>query len=82
MDESADGMGQQGRMSGTPAGSPIQVRTGNGATGWRSAPVALPRADEYRPPQEFRQEIMDALREKYPLQYEKMIKDYFRRLTE
>jgi len=82
MASSLDGMGQEGKMCGTPSGSPAQMRVGDGSKGLRSQPVKLPRADEYKPPQEFRQEIMDALKEKYPLQYEKIIKEYFRRLTE
>jgi hypothetical protein len=84
MASSLDGMGEEGQGAGKPVSSPIQVRSpgGSGMNGLNNAPVRLPRADEYRPSARFRQEIMDALREKYPLQYEKMIKEYYRRLTE
>ncbi|MHB9154153.1 MAG: DUF4175 family protein [Endomicrobiales bacterium] len=76
-----EAMGERGQKAGKPVASPLQMRSGGG-TGFRSAPVKLPRINEYKPPREFRQEIMDALKEKYPPQYEKLIREYYRRLTE
>lgn len=72
----------EGNMSGQTAGSVFQMRSAGGFSGIRIAPVKLPRADEYKPPRAFRQEILDALREKFPRQYEKIIKEYFRKLTQ
>lgn len=72
-------MSEQGEKSGKGAASPIQVRSSGGL---RNAPVKLPKATDYKPPRQFRQEIMDALKEKYPAQYESIIKEYFKKLTE
>ena len=74
-------MAGHGQNSGTPVAGAVQVRSG-GMTGLSSTPVKLPRAADYKPPREFRQEILDALKEKYPVQYEKIIKEYYRKLTE
>ena len=76
-----ESMSGHGQNSGTPVAGPVQMRSG-GSAGMRSAPVKLPRAADYKPPREFRQEILDALKEKYPAQYEKIIKEYYRKLTE
>lgn len=74
--------GQSGN-SGKPVSSSIQMkRSGGGSMGVHTAPVKLPGIEEYKPPKEFRQDILDALREKYPKEYEKVIKDYYKRLTE
>ena len=67
--------------SGNKVSGVVQTRSG-GMYGFKAARVKLPGKDDYKPPKEFRQEIMDALKEKYPQKYEKLIKEYFRRLTE
>lgn len=82
LESSRENLLKQGKSAGRPVSSPIQIRTKGGMTGWYSVPVKLPGIDEYKPPREFRQEIIDALKEKYPLQYEKIIKEYYRRLTQ
>lgn len=53
-----------------------------GITGIRIEPVRLPRPEDFRQPKDFRQEILDALKEKYPANYEKSIKEYYQRLLE
>lgn len=63
------------------AGS-IQPMPGGGVSGARVAPVRLPRADEYKPPKEFREELLRSLREKYPKAYERAIKDYYEHFAE
>ncbi|MFH1368820.1 MAG: DUF4175 family protein [Elusimicrobiota bacterium] len=68
--------------SGKPVSGSIQVRSAGGMKGVRAMPVKLPGIEEYRPPKEFRQDILDALREKYPKEFDKIIKDYYKRLTE
>ncbi len=54
----------------------------SGIYGVRIGYVKLPGAEEYKPPKEFRQEILEALKEKYPKLYEELIKEYYKRLTE
>ena len=53
-----------------------------GLLGIQIEPVRLPRPEDFHPPREFRQEILDALKEKYPSLYEKNIKEYYQRLLE
>jgi len=67
--------------SGKRVSGVAQARSG-GSSGFRSVAVKLPGKDDYKPPKEFRQEIMDAMKEKYPEKYDKIIKEYYRRLTE
>lgn len=44
--------------------------------------VKIPSAEEYQPPKEFREELLEGLKQKYPKTYERMIREYYRRLTE
>jgi len=79
-----DAQGELSEMSGN-SGQKIAgaVRSRSaGSSGFRNAVVKLPGKDDYKPPKEFRQDIMEALKEKYPQKYEKIIKEYYRRLTE
>ncbi len=77
----------QGRLSdmkgnsGSKVSGTVQTKSG-GSYGFKTARVKLPGKDDYKPPKEFRQEIMEALKEKYPQKYEKLIREYYRRLTE
>ncbi|MBN1622566.1 MAG: DUF4175 family protein [Endomicrobiales bacterium] len=77
----SDYLSGQENNAGKPISSPIKTKT-YGIMGFREEPVRLPDINEYKPPREFRQEIIDALKEKYPKQYEQIIKDYYKRLTE
>jgi len=54
----------------------------SGILGVKIGYVKLPGAEEYKPPKEFREEIIEALKEKYPKLYEELIKQYYKRLTE
>ncbi|MEW6556711.1 MAG: DUF4175 family protein [Elusimicrobiota bacterium] len=69
------GMGSSGmvRVSGNGTG---------GYTGFRTGYVKIPSLDDYKPPKEFRETIIESLRQKYPQKYEPIIKDYFKRLIE
>ncbi|MBI2119258.1 MAG: DUF4175 family protein [Elusimicrobia bacterium] len=53
-----------------------------GQRGFRSGAVRIPRADEYIPPREFREEILESLKEKYPKSEENIIKDYYKRIVQ
>lgn len=53
-----------------------------GSSGFRTGVVHIPRADEYLPPREFRGEIIEALKERYPKSHETIIKDYYKRLSQ
>src|SRR3989338_6762698 len=53
-----------------------------GQRGFMSGAVRIPRADEYIPPREFREEILESLKEKYPKSEENIIKDYYKRIVQ
>lgn len=52
-----------------------------GETGTAVAPVRLPKATDYQPPQEIRKEVLKSLQERYPQSYEPIIREYFKRIT-
>ena len=73
------------KRAGMPLVGFLQPRGGTlpgGRMGFREGYVKIPQAHEYQPPKEFRQELLEALKEKYPEIYEALIKEYYRRLTE
>jgi len=73
------------KRAGKPMVGFLQPRGGTlpgGRMGFREGYVKIPEAHEYQPPKEFRQELLEALKEKYPEIYEQLIKQYYRRLTE
>ena len=53
-----------------------------GSRGTASGKVRLPKAEDYKPPKEFREELLRSLKEKYPDIYEDIIHKYFKRLSE
>ena len=68
-------------------GMPRFMQPGGGALpggrmGFREGKVRIPTAEDYQVPKEFRQDIMEALKEDYPQLYKDLIKKYYRRLTE
>lgn len=60
---------------------PRHLRSG-GRKGVRQGYVKIPSREDYQVPQEFRQDIMEALKEDYPKIYERLIKEYYKRLIE
>lgn len=81
----ADMAMQQGE-GGSSGGSQIRaVPRPSGQAGQgqqRTGRVRLPKSDEYRPPKEFREDLLEALKEKYPKIYEDIIHKYYKRLVE
>jgi len=74
-------LGQGEKKSVQPMAGFIQ-HPATGIYGVRIGYVKLPGAEEYKPPKEFREEILQSLKEKYPKLYERLIKEYYKRLTE
>lgn len=76
----------QARARGGGAGerqSMIQPRNlPGGYTGFRTGMVDIPGAEEYLPPREFREELLESLKERYPKKEESVIKDYYKKLTQ
>ena len=50
--------------------------------GFGSRAEMLPKAEDYKPPKEFREELLESLKEKFPETYEDIIHKYFKRLSE
>jgi len=71
--------GNSGMSGGMPR---IRASGTGGYTGFRSGFVKIPSADEYKPPKELRETIIESLQQKYPQKYDTIIKDYFKRLIE
>jgi len=71
--------------AGMPMASFSQPRGGSlpgGRMGFREGHVRIPSPKDYQAPKEFRQDVLEALKEKYPEMYRELIKKYYRRLTE
>ncbi len=43
--------------------------------------VDIPGADAFRPPREFRQDLMEAMKEKAPESYQQQVKRYYKGLV-
>lgn len=74
---------EQGTGGGS-GGQPRVLLRGGGSSkgGGKTGKVRLPRAEDYKAPKAFREELLESLREKYPEAYEQVIHEYFKRLTE
>lgn len=84
-EEMMSGMqGQSGRPGGSSGSGPrVIVRPGGtGGRGVQTGKVRLPTMNDYKPPREFREELLDSLKEKYPKAYEEIIHKYYKRLTD
>lgn len=80
--ETQSSMESASRGGGTSSGGLSASRPfpGGGAGGLRpEGPTRLPRAKDYKPSKEFRDDILRALEEKYPAQDKGVIEDYFKR---
>jgi hypothetical protein len=53
---------------------------GGGILGTLDGYVKIPSPKEYKPPKEFREDIMDALKEKFPPKYKNLIEEYYKKL--
>ncbi len=73
---------QSQNAKSTPLPMIMPRNSGNGQSGIKNGEVKIPRADDYLPPKEFREEILKSLQERYPKSEESVIKDYYRRLAE
>jgi hypothetical protein len=49
-----------------------------GQAGWRDEPVRIPGAEDYKAPEEFRKEVMDAMRDEAPAGFADQVKRYYK----
>ncbi len=76
----AKGMMGSGMPMPTPGGFPGQM--GEGQSGASTEKVEIPSEEAYKVPKEFRQDILDALKEGLPEKYKDLNKDYYQRLVD
>lgn len=62
-------------------GAPTLRRGGKGIPQGPTGNVKIPRADAFRPPAEFRREILDSMKEPYPPDQSGPVQDYYRHWT-
>jgi hypothetical protein len=76
--------GQEGEEgSGSGGGMPkVIARRSGGRSGTDNQKVRLPRAEDYKPPKAFREELLESLKEKYPKIYEEIIHKYYKHLAD
>ncbi|MFN0117332.1 MAG: DUF4175 family protein [Elusimicrobiota bacterium] len=86
MGQMQEGLGEGDKEGeSSKRGGKVRIRNSspqNGRSGGSVDRVRLPRLDEYKPPKQFREDIMDSLKEKYPKAYEEIIHKYYKRLTQ
>lgn len=71
--------GSKPNMIQPRGGAPAEA---DGRMGSKEGRVHIPGAEDYLPPREFREEILESLKERYPKSQEEAIKQYYKKLTE
>jgi tetratricopeptide (TPR) repeat protein len=56
-------------------------RRGGRSTRMRQEKVNLPTEDQYKVPGQFREEILEAMKNKYPKQYERLVGEYYKEMV-
>ncbi len=82
MQSSSQGMSKMKQFLGQPMAGTVQPAPGSASgfgSGVQSGPVRIPRAEDFRAPKEFREEVLKSMKEKYPKNYERIIQDYYER---
>lgn len=80
MESSSQGMSKMKQFLGQPMTGSVQPASGSaGVSGAQSGPVRIPRAEDFRPPKEFREEVLKSMKERYPKTHERVIQDYYER---
>jgi chemotaxis protein histidine kinase CheA len=83
MSEMSSGEGGMpgGENGGGSGGIQVIRRGGGGSQGSNNGKVRLPTAADYRPPKAFREDLLEALKERYTKTYEDVIRQYYKRLA-
>ena len=77
----AKGMMGEGGMP-MPVAKPFRGRMDEGQFGASTEKVEIPPEEAYKVPKEFRQDILDAMKEGLPEKYKDLNKDYYQRLVD
>jgi hypothetical protein len=84
-----DAMQKGGQSSGGPGGIPMPFAGGGeegdgdqeGGQGFQQQKVEIPNADQNKAPDEFRKDILDAMKDKAPEKYKERVRDYYEELV-
>ena len=83
MQAAAQALAEMEEKMGMPMAGFMQPRgAAGGMFGLDTGFVEIPSSEDYQVPQDFRKEIMEGLKEKFPEIYDKLIKEYYRRIIE
>ncbi len=69
------------RMARLGTGRARDNNPGRGSIRMQREKVVLPSDDQYHVPQQFREEILEAMKHQHPRQYEKMVGEYYKELV-
>lgn len=72
---------QQRKMAQLGTGRARDSSSGGGSIRMQRERVTLPTEDQYKVPQQFREEILEAMKHQAPRQYEKMVSQYYKELV-
>ncbi len=72
---------QKRKMAQLGTGKARDSSTGGGSIRMQRERVTLPTEDQYKVPQQFREEILEAMKHQAPRQYEKMVSQYYKELV-
>ena len=78
LSDAADKMAGESGEGGISVVMPGQAQSG--ILGTREGKVSVPQEKDYKPPKEFRQDIMDSLKDKLPEKDKEDIEEYYKRL--
>ncbi len=82
-DALSDMMGQGGPAQSGGSGRQVLKRSSTpGSSGSPLGKVRLPRPEDFKPQKAFREELLNALKEKYPKAYEEIIHQYYKKLAD
>ncbi|MFQ5482063.1 MAG: DUF4175 family protein, partial [Nitrospinaceae bacterium] len=78
--EGSTGKPQRQRMVRLGSGQARDASRGGGSARMQKEKVNLPTEDQYHVPQQFREEILEAMKHQYPRQYQRMVSEYYKEL--
>jgi len=81
MAKQAGGKGQSGPRMPMPWGEPSGEQGENESGDMDTQKVEIPDAEAGRGPQEFRKELLDAMKQKAPEKYQERVKQYYEELV-
>jgi hypothetical protein len=79
--ESGSGEARQRKFIRLGRGQARDSMRGGGKRRMQQEKIKLPGEDQFRVPGQFREEILEAMKNKYPKKYERLVSEYYRELV-